>query len=607
MVTTRRAHGMRHRAGMACLIGLMTLSMLLTVQPPSTSGALIYSAADQLLANSAWPTIGRNYKHQGWSPYAGPANPQTRGLALIQKQDGAQPNKEYGTYLRSAYMGENGSLIVSGGMTGFFEVRWDGGQLRRVDEFYTCCGGETWVEDVTIGRDNAVYVMNEGGYIRKVVKVGSGAAAHWTDNPADCTPQPQAGCGWRRFHGFLHAPPSLYPTDLASTGVAVLIISPDGYVAALDSGDGAELWRFRYTPGSGNKESVREKGFTWSDQGTIYFAWGSTLFLINPDGTPALNPDATPRHIGLGAIVTSGPVLANDGRLYLTGAGVFIQVDPATGEARRFNMGNSPLDSAYYPRTAKERWPALSPSGDTVYYTASNGVLYAMPTTWQPGVPWQPRWVFRYDGPAGDFDGIKSDPLVDGNGKIYFYGADQHLYQIEPDGTRGWPGRNGKFGVSTATDRFYPGTQLVLDSDGTIYVASTGSSRHVVWAVNSGSGAPATATPTPGGGAPTATPTRTPTRTPTPVPGAGPTVTIRKPADGTTLPPYGGFQIDASASDSVGITAIRIYGDGVLLKTCTSTTTCVVWWNPPAGAHIVVVTATNSVGQSESASVTVTR
>jgi hypothetical protein len=616
MATTRRAHGTRRRAGLACLIGLVTLTMLVTVQPPTTSGALPYTAADQLLANSAWPTIGRNYKHQGWSPYAGPANPQTRGLAVIPKQV-AGVEEEYNNQLRSAYMGEGGMLITAAGMTGFFEVRWDGGTLRRVDEFYTCCGGETWVEDVTIGRHNAVYVVNEGGFVRKVVKVGSGASARWSDNPADC--HPQAGCGWRRFHGFLHAPPALYPTALAPSGVAVLIISPDGYVAALDSGNGDELWRYRYMPGSGNKESVREKGFTWNDQGHIYFPWGGTLFILRPDGTPVYtHPDGSPRHIPLGAVVTSGPVLANDGKVYLTGTGQFIQVNPSTMTARVFNMGSSTLDSAYYPRNAKERWPALSPSGDTVYYTASNGVLYAMPTAWEePDDPWVPRWVFKYDGPTSDQRGIKSDPLVDVNGMIYFYGADQYLYQIKPDGTRSdWPGANGKkgkFGVSTVTDDFYMGTQLALDSDGTIYVASYGPSgsngnRNVVWAVGPGGASPThtptrTATPI----SSTATPVATPTRTPTPVPGAAPAVTISAPADGATLPLYGAFPINASASGATGIATMRIYGNGALLKTCMNVGACSTWWSPPAGVHTILVTATSSGGQTGQDSITVSR
>jgi outer membrane protein assembly factor BamB len=584
------------------LVGIVSLAliimsvMVMGAAPTPTSGALNYTAADQLLADSPWPTIGRNYKHQGWSPYAGPTNPQTRGLAPINKADGADPAKEYGTYLRSAYMGEGGMLLASGGMTGFFEVRWQGGALVRTDEFYTCCGGETWVEDVTIGRHNAVYVANEGGFIRKVVKVGSGATARWSDQPTDC--HPQAGCGWKRFHGFLHSSPALYPTALAPSQVAVLIISPDGYIVALDSADGAEIWRFRYTTGTGNKESVREKGFTWDAQGRIFFAWGGHLFIVNPDGTEF-------GRIPLGVSgVTSGPVLADDGRLYITGTGFFLQINPANGEVRRFNMGSSPLDSTFYPRTAKERWPALSPNSSnpatyTVYFTASNGVLYAMdPLTWQP------RWVFRYDGPAGDFDGIKSDPLVDINGRIYFYGADQHLYQINPNGTRGWPGLNGKVGVSTATDRFYPGTQLVMDADGTIYAASTGSGRNVVWAVGTGSAVPPTPTPTATSNVP---PTATPTRTPTPVPGTGPTVTILTPADGTVLPPWAGFQINASATGSGGIASIRIFGNGQLLKTCTNTTSCSHWWNPNTGTHTIQVQATNNAAQTGSATVTVTR
>lgn len=84
-------------------------------------------------------------------------------------------------------------------------------------------------------------------------------------------------------------------------------------------------------------------------------------------------------------------------------------------------------------------------------------------------------------------------------------------------------------------------------------------------------------------------------------------MTIHTPADGATLPPYGGVQITASASDPTGIATLRIYGDGALLKTCTRTITCLVWWNPPRGVHTILVTATNPAGQPGTASVTVTR
>jgi hypothetical protein len=520
---TARIQPARRWSRLAAVVALLT-ALLATVAAPSAPQAAAH-IGDNLLARSAWPTIGRDARHQGWSPYAGPATPGTRGLAVIRREDGADPAKEYQTFLRGVYLGEGGAILVGGGMTGFFELGWSGGALRRVNQFYTCCGGETWVEDVTVGRGNAVYVTNEGGYIRKVVKVG-GAGGRWSDDPADG--------GWRRFHGFLHAPPALYPHP--SLGPLVLIISPDGYVAALRERDGVEQWRYVYTNGHGNKESVREKGFVWDAAGRISFAWSSTLFTLTPDGGEI---DRLP----LGVVVSAGPVLADDGRLYLGAKDAFLQVDPAARRVAVYRLGSSPLDAAAFPRSAHERWPALSPNGDTVYYSAGNSLLYAMdPDDWTT-----PRWVHRVDAFGGEFGGIKSDPLVDRNGVIYVYAADGYLYAINP-GPAPRPataGRRWKYGPSTVADGFYPGTQLALDADGAIYVATSGGGRSVVWAVGAGDGSPpvtatpapsATRTPTPrppGG----ATPTPTRTATSPPAATATATATATRPAPGGGGPP----------------------------------------------------------------------
>jgi outer membrane protein assembly factor BamB len=535
------------------VIMLMLAALPLATPATHAVGVPDYAGADALLADSGWPTRGRTYTHRGIARVAGPAAldrsvaPATRGRAVITKNDpGANPSQEWGNHMRGAFLAEDGSIIIAAAFTGFIEIGWTGNQLKRLGQvvnnqvlrraqLYVSGGGETWVEDVTVGRGNAVYLAHEGGAIRKAVKVGSGTPAdpiRWSDLPTDCAAPvhpDETQCGWKKSHGFTHAPVSLYPYRLASDPahwpdrIAVLFFSPDRYVAALDDETGEVLWRYFYCDScGGNKEGAREKGLTWGADGTIYFGWGSTLYAISPTGQEIFR-------LPVGAPISAGPVLVEgpgDDYLYFAGSSQFIQVNLTTRAVARYSIGASPLDADAYPRNSKERWPATSPDGQTIYFSSANSLLYAMDRA-----TWQPRWVHEVDAGAGDQTGVKSDPLVDSQGIIYVYASDQHVYAIDPrDGSRIW-----KFGTSGITDNFYPGTELALADDGTLYIATSGSwGDRVVWAVNRagapGPSLPATNTPTATNtpvATSTPTPTNTPvaTNTPTPTSTPGPTGT----------------------------------------------------------------------------------
>ena len=75
-----------------------------------------------------------------------------------------------------------------------------------------------------------------------------------------------------------------------------------------------------------------------------------------------------------------------------------------------------------------------------------------------------------------------------------------------------------------------------------------------------------------------------------------PSITISKPKDGAKISPSGNLQISTSATDSSGIATIKILFDGVVLKTCTNTTTCSVSKSAKtisSGSHAITVTATD--------------
>jgi hypothetical protein len=89
-----------------------------------------------------------------------------------------------------------------------------------------------------------------------------------------------------------------------------------------------------------------------------------------------------------------------------------------------------------------------------------------------------------------------------------------------------------------------------------------------------------------------------------------PTVTIISPADGTTVS-KGNVTISASASDASGISEIRIFIDGGLIKTCYNTTSCSGRVNAnglTTGAHTITAQATDKggpVANVNSASITI--
>lgn len=89
-----------------------------------------------------------------------------------------------------------------------------------------------------------------------------------------------------------------------------------------------------------------------------------------------------------------------------------------------------------------------------------------------------------------------------------------------------------------------------------------------------------------------------------------PTVTITSPANGAKLKANGNTNISVSASDAGGIATITISTDGALRKTCTNATSCSFSWSNRSistGSHLISAVATDKAGNSNSASVTVTR
>jgi hypothetical protein len=95
---------------------------------------------------------------------------------------------------------------------------------------------------------------------------------------------------------------------------------------------------------------------------------------------------------------------------------------------------------------------------------------------------------------------------------------------------------------------------------------------------------------------------------PPPPPPAGPTVTIKSPANGATYRGYFSADIAVSAADPTGIASITIKVDSTILKTCTKTTSCSDIWRyrSPPGTRTITATAIDKAGISGSASIVIT-
>ena len=85
-----------------------------------------------------------------------------------------------------------------------------------------------------------------------------------------------------------------------------------------------------------------------------------------------------------------------------------------------------------------------------------------------------------------------------------------------------------------------------------------------------------------------------------------PTITLTSPTDGALV--SGSVSMSASATDDVGVAQIEIYLDGKLK--CASTNSVSCSWNArkaePGSAHTVSATATDSAGNTATASAIVT-
>jgi outer membrane protein assembly factor BamB len=175
--------------------------------------------------------------------------------------------------------------------------------------------------------------------------------------------------------------------------------------------------------------------------GTVYVPGvDGILYVFNADGTKKWTAPAI-----TGGFDTTSAAVADDGTVYLGGS---------DGNVRAFNPDGTAKWTTPFATTSASsvsNAPSIAADG-TVYLKADSGILYALnPDGTQ-------KWTFDTKGNSYASVSIAAD------GTIYIPSGDNNLYALNPDGTQKWrfPADNQLF------------TAPAIDSSGNIYFGSTG-------------------------------------------------------------------------------------------------------------------------------------
>lgn len=411
-------------------------------------------AGNGALANTPWPSYGQNALRNNRSPYVGPQQ-QPRVKWTFNRS-----NDHWGTDYRGTGIGQNGTTYIAAGMTGVYALDSATGQMKWlwVPEN---TGHETWIEfPPTVAADGTLYVTSENDYLYALSKDGKVL--------------------WKFLSDHLHTPVSISPD-----GTTLHFISENGFVSALNRSDGSLKWKQQL----GNKvyATGRRIPVVYDSAGNLYFAWISTVYSMTASGQVRWSVN-----VGNKGPYMVGPAVSDDGTLYF----VYVQNVIAVGMDGKvkwqYTLGKSAFD----------RTPAIGTDG-TAYIGAEDGFVYALNPNGSL------KWKQQYANTTGWGGGIKSNILVDARGTLYFLTKDREILAVNSST------RQVLWSYSTGYgDNSYPGIQLSLDSDGTLYSpVNEGVAVALAPAVGGATGPTPIATPSPTA---TAVPTVAPTASPAP-------------------------------------------------------------------------------------------
>lgn len=297
--------------------------------------------------------------------------------------------------------------------------------------------GEGIESSPTIGEDGTIFFGSHDGYLYALNPDGT---LKWKFKPAE--PIYDEG-GWKHYSAIVSSP------TIASDGT-VYIIAPDDYFYAVK--DGKEKWRFPLKWDAINFWTSASIG----TDGTIYVGsaradMGDKLVA----GFYALTPDGKEKwHYEINSGVTSTPVIAKDGTIYVNGNILKKTAEDTTAGGYLFALAQ---DGKLKWKFKMQDWVETSPSlGDdgTVYTGSKEGRVYAI------NPDGTLRWAFSAN------DGIGGAPAIGKDGTIYVGSWDNNFYALNPDGTERW-----SYEVEPGFETI--GASAAIGSDGTIYFGTT--------------------------------------------------------------------------------------------------------------------------------------
>lgn len=363
----------------AVVIGLLLLfSTLLAVAGSfDDEEGIVFENELNDLADSAWPSFGRDERNTGRSPY------DTSDISGMQKW-----RFSTGWIVRSSpVIAEDGTIYIGSRSNRLYAVNPDG------TEKWNFTTGGNIDSTPAIGSDGTVYIgshdsvfyainpdgtekwnFSTGGFIDGPAAIGSDGTVYFGSNDNNLYAlDPNGNEIWNfTTGGNVRSSPAIAADGTLYFG------SADGNLYAL-SPAGVELWNFT----AGN--TVRTPAI--GDDGTIYVgSIDNRLYAINPDGSESWN-------FTTGNDVYSSPAIGSDGTIYVGSVNNRVYaVNPDGSEKWNFTTGGAVRSS-----------PAIS-NDDIIYIGSNDNSLYAINSDGSE------RWSFStgfnvYPSPAIGSDG----------------------------------------------------------------------------------------------------------------------------------------------------------------------------------------------------------
>jgi outer membrane protein assembly factor BamB len=355
----------------------------------------------------AWTTFRGSTLRNGRSPVRGPRRAKLKWVFRTQ-----------GRIYADAAVRRDGTLLVVSQDGNLYAVGTNGREIWSFD-----LEGKSWTSPA-VGRDGTIYVGSDAD---RLLALSPDGDPRWTFSTERPPPEGES------------ASAGLWDVDTSPLLLAdgTVVFGCHTYLIALRP-SGSQRWSFE--AGAGDAKIFSSPAA--APDGTIYFGTqGDFFFALDSAGEVRW-------HLETGGDNDGTPAVGDDGTVYF---------GSDDGKLRAIAPGGTPRWIA--DLEAPLRAPlAIAHDGTVLAPTYGRRPFVAA----LDGKSGEEKWRFEIEPGKGDFYGIQSGPLVDGEDYVYFGGRDHFIYCLSPDGELVWKHETG--------DQLDSGP--VLAPDGTLYIGS---------------------------------------------------------------------------------------------------------------------------------------